>query len=82
MTLIPTDKISLDPTVHTRTEVDPKKVKRYTKLLKKGAKFPPIVVYFDGEKYWIADGYHRVSAHIEDGEGTIEATAHKGGSLL
>jgi hypothetical protein len=81
MTLIPTDKISLDPTVHTRTEVDPKKVKRYTKLLKKkDFKFPPIVVYFDGEKYWIADGYHRVSAHIEAGKDMVEATVNEGDS--
>lgn len=39
---------------------------------------PPVVVFFDGVAYWLADGFHRVHAHRRAGEHTIEALVHQG----
>ncbi len=27
-----------------------------------GAPFPPIIAYYDGSDYWLADGFHRLAA--------------------
>ena len=32
--------------------------------MKAGEKFPPIDVFYDGENYWLADGYHRIQAYV------------------
>lgn len=34
----------------------------YEDQMRAGDKFPPIVVFFDGSRYWLADGFHRVAA--------------------
>ena len=30
--------------------------------MEEGAIFPPVTVFFDGEHFWLADGFHRVQA--------------------
>ena len=42
-------------------------VTEYATAMKAGAKFPPITVFFDGENYWPADGFHRMTAASEAG---------------
>ncbi len=39
---------------------------------------PPVVVFFDGVAYWLADGFHRYHAHRRAGEHTLEALVHQG----
>jgi hypothetical protein len=39
-------------------------ISEYANALRCGKTFPPVVVFFDSEKYWLADGYHRVEAAI------------------
>jgi hypothetical protein len=40
------------------------RVREYSKAMKNGDTFPPIVVYYDQNagKYWLADGFHRCAA--------------------
>ncbi len=38
-------------------------VSEYRDALLEGAVLPPIVVFYDGQDYWLADGFHRVAAH-------------------
>jgi hypothetical protein len=44
-----------------------------------GAKFPPIVVYFDGGRYWLADGFHRLYATDAAGLSHVLADVREGG---
>jgi hypothetical protein len=40
--------------------------------------FPPIVVYFDGKTYWLADGFHRFKAWEKAGGISISAEIREG----
>ncbi|MBW4640774.1 MAG: ParB/RepB/Spo0J family partition protein [Gloeocapsa sp. UFS-A4-WI-NPMV-4B04] len=42
------------------------------------SEFPPILVFYDGEKYWLADGFHRVAAAKKLELSEIAATIRKG----
>lgn len=37
-------------------------VKEYADAMRDGATFPPIILYHDGDSYWLADGFHRFAA--------------------
>lgn len=46
------------PRVALRTDI----IEEYMELMKDGTQFDPLVVFFDGTDYWLADGYHRLAA--------------------
>jgi uncharacterized ParB-like nuclease family protein len=74
------DAIRHDPELQMRDAgVDVGIVAEYADAMEAGAKFPPIVVYFDGEAYWPADGFHRLDAAKKVGRETIWAEVHDGG---
>lgn len=37
-------------------------VSEYAEAMLAGVTFPPITLYYDGETYWLADGFHRLQA--------------------
>jgi hypothetical protein len=39
------------------------KIEEYVLALHGGADFPPLTVFWDGEHYWLADGFHRHGAY-------------------
>jgi hypothetical protein len=43
-----------------------------------GAQFPPVAAYYDGSKYWLADGFHRFLAAQRNEYETIAAKVHEG----
>src|SRR3990167_6909255 len=53
-------------------------VGEYRDPLKGGAKFPPLVVFFDGSDYWIGDGYHRWHAAGEAGFDSLSCDVRQG----
>jgi hypothetical protein len=71
-------KIRLDGGTQTRVSVNEEVIASYADAMEEGEKFPPVVVYFDGTIYWLADGFHRVLAATRVGRLNIEATIHKG----
>jgi len=43
-----------------------------------GVRFPPVVLFTDGQEYWLADGWHRVLAARRAGLTEIAADVHTG----
>jgi hypothetical protein len=52
--------------------------KRYSEAKAAGSVFPPVLVYFDGEDHWLADGFHRVRAYEILGLREIKAVVRRG----
>jgi hypothetical protein len=61
-----------------RTGLDLKTVADYAEEIKTGAKFPPVILFFDGSHYWLADGFHRVAAAKFAGKQRIQAEIKQG----
>jgi hypothetical protein len=71
--IIPIDAIIADPEVQSRAAQNDECVHEYAELCKEGKVFPPVIVFFDGEKHWLADGFHRLIAHVLAGISSIRA---------
>jgi hypothetical protein len=72
------DLVCADGGTQIREAVSPTTVSEYAEALRAGAKFPPIDVFFDGSRYWPADGFHRLEAHCQAGLQEIDAELHNG----
>lgn len=57
------NRIKVDGGTQMRAGLDEATVDEYTAALNSGARFPPIVVFYDGNEYWLGDGFHRVEAY-------------------
>jgi len=53
--------------------VDQFVVEEFVTALKEGAIFPPVQVVHDGAQHWLADGFHRLEAHVKAGIYDIDA---------
>lgn len=53
-------------------------VDAYAEDMEAGANFPPVIVFFDGDDYWLADGFHRLLAARKVGRGEIDADVRQG----
>ena len=54
--------IRTDGGTQPRAEISADLVTEYTEAMQAGAQFPPVVIYYDGSDYWLADGFHRLRA--------------------
>lgn len=70
---VPLASIIRDPSAQPRAQFSMEIAKGYAEEMAAGAKFPPIVVYSDGKKYFLADGSHRLIAADLNGAADIEA---------
>lgn len=55
--------IRTDGGTQARAGLDSATVEEYAAAMSDGAKFPPVTVFYDGTRYWLGDGFHRVAAH-------------------
>lgn len=55
-------KIRIDGGTQPRTELNQEVVAEYAETYKAGETMPPVVVFYDGANYWLADGFHRFFA--------------------
>lgn len=56
------DKIRTDGGTQPRAALRIDTIEEYADLMRAGVEFPPVTVYFDGENYWLTDGFHRLGA--------------------
>lgn len=61
-TNVPVKAIINEGGTQMRAGLDLNTVAEYTEALTNGAQFPPIILFHDGESYWLADGFHRFAA--------------------
>lgn len=71
-------KINVEGGTQIRAAVNENTVTEYAELMKAGVEMPPVEVFFDGMVYWLADGFHRVTAAFEAGLDTILANVRTG----
>lgn len=65
--------------LQTRVALDEATVQDYTEAMKSGVEFPPVVVFREGVKYYLADGFHRVEAITRTGNDWVKANIVDGG---
>ena len=75
---LPIDELSIMGDTQPRAEINEDLVAEYVEAIRVGAKFPPIVLFFDGATYWIADGFHRWWAARRLERERIDCEVHKG----
>lgn len=71
-------QIMLDGGTNARAKVNFRTIADYSRLMKQGIELPPVTVFFDGSKYWLADGFRRIRAAIDAGFPTIQAQINEG----
>jgi ParB-like nuclease domain len=75
---IATTLISLDESVQSRVSLNPETIAQYKEDIRSGIQFDPVVIYFDGSKYWLADGFHRTEASRQAGLAELNAEVYPG----
>jgi ParB-like chromosome segregation protein Spo0J len=76
--LLELDRIRIDGDTQPRESIDLAIVAEYAELMQDGATLPPVVVFHDGAKYWLADGFHRYHAARSIGADAITADVRPG----
>jgi len=70
--------IRVDGGTQARVEVSKGVVADYADQILAGVEFPPVVVFHDGADYWLADGFHRVQAHLAAKSEVIDVDVREG----
>lgn len=78
MTQIALSDIRLDGGTQPRASIHQDWIKEYAEDMVSGAKFPPVILFFDGTSHWLADGFHRTHAAEASGATSIEADVRQG----
>lgn len=70
--------IQIDGGTQSRATLNQHVVDDYAEAIKAGATFPPITVFYDGKKHWLADGFHRFHAYQKAGKTKVAADVRQG----
>ena len=60
--LLGIDRLVLSAKIQPRVALDEPTIETYRELMAHGTVFDPVIAYWDGRHYWVADGFHRVEA--------------------
>ena len=69
--MIQITKINTVSGTQARTSLNQEIVSEYADAYRSGASMPPVIVFFDGSTYYLADGFHRYFAAKEAGVESI-----------
>lgn len=75
---VPIGAIRINGSTQSRVELSQVTIAEYTEAIRQGAELPPVVMFFDGADFWLADGFHRFHAHREAGAMEIAAEIRTG----
>jgi transposase-like protein len=75
---LPLDQLQRDGGTQPRIAIDYETAYEYGDEMQAGAKFPPVVAFYDGATYWLADGFHRAEGAFSIGCDDIEVEVHQG----
>lgn len=70
-------KFRLDGGTQPREALSEETIREYAETMQRTT-LPPVVAFYDGKDYWLADGFHRVMAATELGWPKIAAEVHQG----
>ena len=56
------EKIIINAGTQSRAKIDEQTVAEYADRMMDGDVFPPVIVFYNGKDYWLADGFHRFFA--------------------
>jgi hypothetical protein len=70
--------VIIDRGTQSRAQISEDTVTDYAEAMQAGDTFPPIVVFFDGVDYYLADGFHRLHAAKRLHKASIQADVRTG----
>ena len=71
-------ELRIDGGTQPRAMLDGPTVMEYAETMERGVELPPVSVMYDGENYWLYDGFHRVKAAQNIDRTTIRAEIKQG----
>jgi hypothetical protein len=71
-------QIRIDGGTQARASMSESVIDEYAAALIDGAVVPPVIVFFDGADYWLADGFHRHGAHVKACRSEIACEVREG----
>lgn len=81
MTRVRLSDIAFDAGTQIRASIDQQVVADYAEAMTNNAQFPPIVLFHDGNKHYLADGFHRFMAaqrnQFRDIDADVRAGTHQ-----
>ncbi|MGR3278721.1 hypothetical protein ACSYAD_26875 [Acaryochloris marina NIES-2412] len=72
------EAIIIDSEVASRCQLREDIVTEYANAMRQGAKFPPVIVFFNGTDFILVDGFHRIHAKKVNGDLEILASISQG----
>jgi transposase-like protein len=76
--ILPIAGLRVDGGTQPRAVLDFEAIEDYAEAMSAGVKFPPVAAFYDGDSYWLADGFHRVKAAYAAGFDSVLCDVHQG----
>ncbi len=57
--------IKVDHDLQSRARMSLEDQRDFSEAMLRGDQFPPVTLFYDGKKYWLADGFHRHAAAVK-----------------